>query len=114
GKALTEMAQLAETGCVAFSQANATLDDTQVLWRALQYAATFGFPVWLRAEDASLAKGGVAHDGEVATRLGLPGIPSFAETIALHTLLELVRATGARVHVCRLSSAGAVDLIRAA
>jgi len=114
GKALTEMAELAEAGCVAFSQANVPLADTQVLWRALQYAATFGFPVWLRAEDAWLARGGVAHDGEVATRLGLPGIPGFAETIALATLLELVRATGARVHVCRLSTAGAVELMRRA
>jgi len=114
GERLTEMAQLAETGCVAFSQANVPLADTQVLWRALQYAATFGFPVWLRAEDAWMAKGGVAHDGEVATRLGLPGIPAFAETIALATILDLVRATGARVHICRLSSAGAVDMMRAA
>src|SRR3989442_3311970 len=114
GERLTEMAQLAETGCVAFSQANAPLADTQVLWRALQYAATFGFPVWLRAEDAWLAKGGVSHDGEVATRLGLPAIPAFAETIALATLLELVRATRARVHVCRLSTAGAVEMMRAA
>jgi len=114
GKALTEMAELAEAGCVAFSQANAPLADTQVLWRALQYAATFGFAVWLRAEDAWLAKGGVAHDGEVATRLGLPGIPGFAETIALSTILELARATGARVHVCRLSTAGAVELVRRA
>src|SRR5690606_31628600 len=104
----------AETGCVAFSQGNAPLADTQVLWRALQYAATFGFPVWLRAEDVWLAKGGVAHDGEVATRLGLAGIPSFAETIALGTLLELVRATGARVHVCRLSTAAGVEMIRRA
>jgi dihydroorotase len=114
GKALTEMAELAEAGCVAFSQANVPIADTQVLWRALQYAATFGFPVWLRAEDAWLARGGVAHDGEVATRLGLPGIPAFAETVALATILELVRATGARVHLCRLSSAGAVELIRRA
>lgn len=114
GRALTEMAELAEAGCVAFSQANAPLPDTQVLWRALQYAATFGFPVWLRVEDAWLAKGGVAHDGEVATRLGLAGIPAFAETVALATLLELVRATGAKVHVCRLSSGAAVELIRAA
>ena len=114
GERLTEMVQLAETGCVAFSQANAPLADTQVLWRALQYAATFGFPVWLRAEDTSLAKGGVAHDGEVATRLGLPGIPAFAETIALATLLELVRATRARVHFCRLSTAGGVEMMRAA
>jgi len=114
GERLTEMAQLAEAGCVAFSQANAPLADTQVLWRALQYAATFGFPVWLRPEDVGLARGGVAHDGEVATRLGLPGIPSFAETIALATMLELVRATRARLHVCRLSTAQAVELMRAA
>jgi dihydroorotase len=114
GEALTEMGQLADAGCVAFSQANVPLADTQVLWRALQYAATFGFPVWLRAEDAWLAKGGVSHDGEIATRLGLPGIPAFAETIALATILELVRATGARVHICRLSSAGGVELMRRA
>jgi len=114
GERLTEMAQLAEAGCVAFSQANTPLANTQVLWRALQYAATFGFPVWLRPEDAWLAKDGVAHDGELATRLGLPGIPSFAETIALATMLELVRATRARVHFCRLSTAGAVDMMRIA
>ncbi len=114
GERLTEMGQLSDAGCVAFSQANAALADTQVLWRALQYAATFRYPVWLRAEDAGLARGGVAHDGEIATRLGLPGIPPFAETIALGTILELVRATGARVHVCRLSTAGAVELMRRA
>jgi dihydroorotase len=114
GDTLTEMGQLADAGCVAFSQGNAPLPDTQVLWRALQYAATFGYRVWLRAEDAALAKGGVAHDGEIATRLGLPGIPAFAETIALATLIELVRATGARLHVCRLSTAGAVELMRRA
>ena len=114
GERLTEMGQLSDAGCVAFSQANAPLADAQVLWRALQYAATFGYAVWLRAEDADLAKGGVAHDGEVATRLGLPGIPAFAETIALGAILELVRATRARVHICRLSTAGAVDLVRRA
>jgi dihydroorotase len=114
GQQLTEMAELAESGCVAFSQANIPVADTQVLWRALQYAATFGFPVWLRAEDACLAKGGVAHDGEVATRLGLAGIPAFAETIALAQLFELVRATGARVHVCRISSAAGVAMLRRA
>ena len=114
GAALTEMGQLTDAGCVAFSQANAPIADTQVLWRGLQYAATFGYPVWLRPEDAWLAKGGVAHDGEVATRLGLPGIPPFAETIALATLLELVRATRARVHLCRLSTAGGVELMRRA
>jgi dihydroorotase len=114
GRQLTEMAQLAEAGCIAFSQADAAVADTQVLWRALQYAATFNFPVWLRVEDLWLAQGGVAHDGEVATRLGLAGIPAFAETVALATLLELVRATGARVHVCRISSAAGVAMLRRA
>jgi len=114
GQQLTEMAELAESGCVAFSQANVPVPDTQVLWRALQYAATFGLPVWLRAEDAWLAKDGVAHDGEVATRLGLAGIPVFAETIALAQLFELVRATGARVHICRISSAAGVAMLRRA
>jgi dihydroorotase len=114
GEALTEMGLLADAGCVAFSQGNVPISDTQVLWRALQYAATFGYKVWLRVEDAALAKSGVAHDGEMATRLGLPGIPAFAETIALATLIELVRATGARVHVCRLSTESAVELMRRA
>jgi dihydroorotase len=114
GERLTEMAELAQAGCVAFSQANIPLADTQVLWRALQYAATFGLATWLRAEDPWLARGGVAHDGEVATRLGLAGIPAFAETVALGGMLELVRATRARLHVCRLSSAGAVEMMRAA
>src|SRR5690348_15535999 len=114
GKALTEMAELAEAGCIAFSQANEPIADTQVLWRALQYAATFGYPVWLRAEDKWLSREGVAHDGEMATRLGLAGIPGFTETIALGTVLQLVRATGARVHFCRLSTAAAVEMIRAA
>ncbi len=114
GERLTEMSELAEAGCVAFSQANVPITDTQVLWRAMQYAATFGFPVWLRVEDRWLAGDGVAHDGEIATRLGLPGIPAFAETIALASALLLVRATGTRVHFCRLSTAVGVEMIRAA
>jgi dihydroorotase len=114
GETLTEMGELAESGCVAFSQANVPLQDTQMLWRALQYAGSFGFAVWLRPAEPWLSRGGVAHDGEVATRLGLPGIPSFAETIAICTILEIVRATGTRVHLCRLSSEAGVAMVRAA
>lgn len=114
GERLTEMVVLRDAGCVAFSHADTPLSDTQVLWRALQYAATFGFAVWLRPQDDYLARGGVAHDGDVATRLGLPGIPGSAETIALSTILELVRATGTRVHLCRLSTAEGVAMVRAA
>jgi dihydroorotase len=114
GERLTEMAELSDHGCVAFSQADAPITDTQVLWRALQYAATFGFAVWLRPQDSFLAKNGVAHDGDFATRLGLPGIPAIAETVAVGTILELVRATGTRVHLCRLSTAEGVAMVRAA
>jgi len=113
GHTLTEMAELTEAGCVGFSQADVPLGDTQVLMRALQYAATYGYTVWLRPLDAALGKG-VAASGAVATRLGLSGVPVVAETIALHTILELVRATRARVHLCRLSSAAGVALVRAA
>jgi dihydroorotase len=114
GTHLTEMAELTDAGCVAFSHADAPLTDTQLLMRALQYAATFDFPVWLRPQDAGLARGGVAHDGQVATRLGLASIPVCAETIALSTILLLARETGARVHLCRMSSAEGVDMVRQA
>jgi dihydroorotase len=114
GETLTEMGELTEAGCVAFSQADRPLVDTQVLLRALQYAATFGYAVWLRAQDPHLSRGGVAHDGEVATRLGLPGIPVTAETVALATIFALVRQTKSRVHIARLSSAEGVALVRAA
>ena len=114
GQELTEMVELVDAGCVAFSQADAPLTDTRVLMRAMQYAATFNFGVWLRPQDSFLARDGVAHDGEVATRLGLPAIPVCAETIALCTMLQLARETGVRLHICRISSAAGVSLIRAA
>jgi dihydroorotase len=114
GERITEMAELVDAGCVGFSQADVPLNDNQVLLRALQYAATFGFPVWLRPRDAALARGGVAHDGQVATRLGLPPIPVLAETVALSTILLLVRDVGARIHLCRLSSAEGVEMVRQA
>lgn len=114
GQELTEMAELVDAGCVAFSQADAPLTDTRVLMRAMQYAATFGFSVWLRPQDSFLAKNGVAHDGEVATRCGLPAIPVCAETIALATMLSLARETGVKLHICRLSSASGVEMVRTA
>ncbi|MGH8714120.1 MAG: dihydroorotase [Casimicrobiaceae bacterium] len=114
GENITEMGELTEAGCVAFSHADAPLADTQVLRRALQYAATFDYSVWLRPQDAHLARGGVAHDGEVATRLGLAAIPSAAEIIALDTIFTLVRETGARVHVARLSTHEGVARVREA
>ncbi len=113
GEVLTEMQELSEAGCVGFSQADVPLADTQVLQRALQYASTFGHCVWLRPQELHLGKG-VAASGPLATRMGLSGVPVAAETIALHTIFELVRATQARVHLCRLSSAAGVELVRQA
>ncbi|WP_313705094.1 dihydroorotase [Massilia sp.] len=114
GQALTEMAELTEAGCIGFAQAEVPILDTNVLLRALQYAKTFGYTVWLRPQDPHIGRGGVAHSGPLATRLGLSGVPVMAETIALHTIFELVRSTGARVHLCRMSSAAGLELVRAA
>ncbi|MFP5410955.1 MAG: dihydroorotase [Gammaproteobacteria bacterium] len=114
GRALTEMAELTEAGCRAFTQADAPLTDTLILLRAMEYAATFGFSLWLRPQDVALARDGVAHDGAVASRLGLPGIPALAETVALATILQLARETGARIHLARLSTREGIAMVRAA
>ncbi|MGI4842390.1 MAG: dihydroorotase [Janthinobacterium lividum] len=114
GLALTEMAELTEAGCIGFSQAEVPVLDTTVLLRAMQYAKTFGYTVWLRPQDAHIGRGGVAHSGPLASRLGLSGVPVMSETIALHTIFELMRATGARVHLCRMSSSAGLALVAAA
>jgi dihydroorotase len=113
GEALTEMLELTEAGCVGFSQADVPVQNTQVLQRALQYASTFGYTVWLRPQDYYLGKG-VAASGALATRMGLSGVPVAAETIGLLTIFELMKTTDARVHLCRLSSAAGVALVRQA
>jgi len=113
GEVLTEMAELTEAGCIGFGQAEVPLGNTQVLQRALLYASTFGYTVWLRPQERDLGRG-VAASGPLATRLGLAGVPVAAETIAIFTIVELMRSTGARVHLCRLSSAAGVAQVRAA
>jgi len=113
GEVLTEMLHLTQAGCIGFSQAEVPLANTQVMQRALQYASTFGYTVWLRPQELHLGKG-VAASGPLATRMGLSGVPVAAETIALHTIFELVRSTQARVHLCRISSAAGVALVRQA
>jgi len=113
GEVLTEMVKLTQAGCVGFGQAEVPLRNTQVLLRALQYSSTFGYPVWLRPQDRDLGTGVVAS-GPLATRMGLSGVPVAAETIAIHTIIELMRSTQARVHLCRLSSAAGIALVRQA
>lgn len=114
GKALTEMAELTDAGCIGFAQADQAILDTTVLLSALQYAKTFDYTVWLRPQDPHVGRNGIAHSGPTASRLGLSGVPVISETIALYTIFELVRATRARVHLCRISSAAGLELIRTA
>ena len=114
GERLAELAGLKMAGCIAFSQAKVPVVDTEALLRALEYAATFAFPVWLQPQDYWLSRNGIAHEGEVASRLGLAGIPVAAETIAIGTLIQLVRITGCRLHLTRLSSAAGMQLVHRA
>lgn len=114
GERLAEMAGLKKAGCVAFSQASKPVVDTEALLRAMEYAATFDFAVWLQPQDYWLSRNGIAHEGEVASRLGLAGIPVAAETIGIATLVQLVRDTGCRVHLTRISSAAGMQLVHRA
>lgn len=111
GERLSELVSLRQAGCIAFSQGNRPVLDTEALLQAFQYAATFDLPVWLQARDYHLGRHGVAHEGAVSARLGLPGIPVAAETIAIATALTLAAQTGVRLHLQHLSSAAAVSLV---
>ena len=111
GKLLADMEALDEAGCVGFTNALAPMLDTQVLRRALEYAATLDLTVFLHAEDPWLKGAGCVHEGEISTRLGLPGIPEAAETVAVARDLALIEQTGCRAHFCGLSSARAVAMV---
>jgi dihydroorotase len=114
GAQLSSMAALKQAGCVGVSNAKYAINDTRVLYNAFAYAATFNLKVFLFASDGFLTQGGCVHDGSISSRLGLAGIPSCAETIAVARALALQKATGAQLHLCRLSSAESVELIKIA
>jgi dihydroorotase len=114
GKQLAEMHLLKEAGCVGVSNALVAHDNAEILRRAFEYAHSCDLTVFLYAEDNSLKNNGTAHEGAISTRLGLPGIPESAETVAISRALILVEQTGVRVHFCRVSSARSVGLIKAA
>lgn len=111
GRDLSEMSALKGAGCLAVSNAHLALANTLVLRRALEYAASHDLLVFVRPEDPALADQGCVHEGPVGTRLGLPGIPSAAETVAIAEVLALTEHTGARVHFSQLSCARAVRAI---
>lgn len=114
GEQLSEMDTLRSAGCIGVSNALAPIENTEVLRRTFEYAHSCGLTVYLFAEDHSLKNNGVVHEGPVSTRLGLPGIPETAETVALSRALLLVEQTQVTAHFCRLSSARSVDMIAAA
>ncbi|MDP6571919.1 MAG: dihydroorotase [Rhodospirillales bacterium] len=114
GRELAEMGLLAKAGAVAFTDGVTAVADPQVMRRALSYAATFGLTVAQHPEDPSLAADGVMNEGEVATRLGLIGIPSEAEIILVERDIRLAELTGGRLHVAHVSSAAALQAIRQA
>lgn len=114
GEQLAPMHALASSGCIGFTNAREPVSSSQVLLRALEYAATYDLLVIFQAEDRSLVADGVMHEGATSTRLGLNGIPSAAETIEVARCLQLVDETGVRAHFGQLSCAGSVQLISAA
>ncbi len=111
GHQLAEMGALKEAGCIGVSNGLRAVENTQVMRRAMEYAASQGLTVFLHAEDPWLAAGGCAHEGAVSVRLGLQGIPEAAETIAVARDLQLIEQTGARAHFGLLSSARALRMI---
>ena len=114
GEHLTEMAELYDAGCRVFGQPDGMLVNLRVLMQAMQYASTFGYSVWLSPQEINLAYDGVAHDGEVATRLGLPAIPVCAETVAISNIILLAQEIDVHIHLCRISSAVGLAMVRAA
>jgi dihydroorotase len=114
GERLAEMRTLVTAGCVGVSNGISPVRNTEVLRRAMEYAAGFGIPVYLHPEDYYLRNDGVIHEGATSTRLGLPPIPATAESVAVSQYLLLMEATGARLHIGRVACARSVDLIAAA
>lgn len=114
GLQLAEMQTLKEAGCIGVSNAGQPIANSLILKRSLEYAATFNIPVMFRPQDAFLSQGGCAHDGPVATRLGLPGIPSVAESLDMARILHLVAHTGVRAHFYQLSCVDSINLLRSA
>ncbi len=114
GKVMTEMLTLREAGAVAFSDDGATIMDTLVMRRVLDYSTLTDAPVIVHAEDCHLRGGGVINEGAVSTRLGLPGNPKAAEEVMIARDIRLAALTGAHLHIAHVSSGGSVELIRRA
>ncbi|MBI5696723.1 MAG: dihydroorotase [Nitrospirae bacterium] len=114
GALLTEMGDMSEAGCPAFSDDGKPVASSEVMRRALEYAKTFGLTIISHCEDPALSAGGVMNEGAVSTRLGLKGIPSAAEDVMVARDIELAKLTGGRLHLAHVSTAGSVGHVRRA
>lgn len=114
GKELAELGQLIQAGAVAFSDDGAPVYDAELMRRALEYCGMFDKPILNHAEVRELTQGGVMHEGLMSLVLGLPGMPAVAEDVMTGRDIALADATGGRIHLMHVSSAGSVDLIRRA
>src|SRR5262245_58800616 len=111
GKELAELGDLADAGCIAFSEDGAPVWDATIMRRALEYASTFGLPIIDHCEDPSLSHDAVMNESWVSTRLGLRGAPAAAEEMAVARDIALAEATGAHIHIAHVSTRGAVEAI---
>ncbi len=114
GEELSELAELAEAGCVAFSDDGRCVMNAALYRRAMEYTLPFGTPLISHAEDQTLSMGTAMNEGVVSTELGLPGVPAAAEDVMVARDIILAELTGAHVHIAHLSTAGAVRLVREA
>ena len=114
GESLAELGEMAEAGVIGFSDDGSPVSGSRLMKQAMEYANSLGLPIIDHCEDASLADGGQVNEGIIATRLGLAGIPNAAEEIIVARDLALAKITGARLHLCHISTKGAVALIRQA
>jgi dihydroorotase len=112
GEELAELAELAEAGCVAFSDDGRCVMNAALYRRAMEYTLPFGAPIISHAEDHHLSRGAAMNEGVVSTELGMPGAPAAAEDIMVARDILLAELTGAHVHIAHLSTAGAVRLVR--
>ena len=112
GESLANLAEMADAGVIGFSDDGSSVPGARLLKQAMEYCTDIGLPIMEHCEDCSLAEGSQVNEGLIATRLGLAGIPNAAEDIIVARDIALARLTGARLHLCHISTRGAVELIR--
>lgn len=114
GETLAQIGEMYEAGCVGVSDDGMPVMDSKVMRHAMEYVQAFDIPVISHAEDKNLSGAGVMNEGDVSTQLGLAGIPCASEDVMVSRDIMVAELTGARLHICHVSTAGSVRLIRAA